>query len=127
MKPIGLFELIRISFGRCNAAQTFHWFIEGVLHGLPFAFRYVCGISIPTSIPNEHATHPQQSFEYFNHLDNPLSPDKFYEVFSADFCDHIDQHGIASLPDKVQSTFRPARRHTAFLFVSIDPLRIAHF
>ncbi|UYV72042.1 hypothetical protein LAZ67_9001620, partial [Cordylochernes scorpioides] len=60
--PFGLFEFPRMSFGLCNAAQTFQRLINEVLQGLDFAYAYIDDVLIASDSENQHASHLQQLF-----------------------------------------------------------------
>nr|VZI27584.1 unnamed protein product [Spirometra erinaceieuropaei] len=55
--PFGLLELICMSFGLRNAAQTLHRFIDRVLHGLPFVYAYVDDLLVASQNAEEHKEH----------------------------------------------------------------------
>ena len=55
--PFGLFEFLRMSFGLCNAAQTFQRFIDEVLRGFDFVYTYIDDLLIASSSPEEHIQH----------------------------------------------------------------------
>ncbi|UYV72974.1 hypothetical protein LAZ67_10001349 [Cordylochernes scorpioides] len=52
--PFGLFEFPRMSFGLCNAAQTFQRLINEVLQGLDFAYAYIDDVLIASDSENQH-------------------------------------------------------------------------
>ncbi|UYV84202.1 hypothetical protein LAZ67_X001507 [Cordylochernes scorpioides] len=58
----GLFEFPRMSFGLCNAAQTFQRLINEVLQGLDFAYAYIDDVLIASDSENQHVSHLQQLF-----------------------------------------------------------------
>lgn len=55
--PFGLFEFNVMTFGLCNAAQTFQRFMDQVLFGLDFVFCYIDDICISSKDEEEHAKH----------------------------------------------------------------------
>lgn len=55
--PFGLFEFPFMTFGLCNAAQTFQRFMNEVLQGLDFCFVYIDDILIASRDENEHLQH----------------------------------------------------------------------
>lgn len=55
--PFGLFEFMFMTFGLCNAAQTFQRLIHEVLRGLDFVFPYIDDLCIASSSPEEHRRH----------------------------------------------------------------------
>ena len=52
--PFGMFEFIYMSFGLRNAAQSFHRFMDKVLHGLDFCFSYIDDILVFSRSRAEH-------------------------------------------------------------------------
>ncbi|UYV64959.1 hypothetical protein LAZ67_3002565 [Cordylochernes scorpioides] len=60
--PFGLFDFPRMSFGLCNAAQTFQKLINEVLQGLDFAYAYIDDVLIASYSENQHVSHLQQLF-----------------------------------------------------------------
>ncbi|UYV71335.1 hypothetical protein LAZ67_8002676, partial [Cordylochernes scorpioides] len=60
--PFGLFEFPRMSFGLCNAAQTFQRLINEVLQGLDFAYAYIDDVLIASDSEIQHVSHLQQLF-----------------------------------------------------------------
>ncbi|UYV60238.1 hypothetical protein LAZ67_1000518 [Cordylochernes scorpioides] len=60
--PSGLFEFPRMSFGLCNAAQTFQRLIKDVLQDLDFAYAYIDDVLIASDSENQHVSHLQQLF-----------------------------------------------------------------
>ncbi|UYV66380.1 hypothetical protein LAZ67_4001492 [Cordylochernes scorpioides] len=60
--PFGLFEFPRMSFGLCNAAQTFQRLINEVLQGLDFEYAYIDDVLIASDSENQHVSHLQQLF-----------------------------------------------------------------
>lgn len=63
--PFGLFEYIRMPFGLRNAGQTFQRFIDQVLKGLPFVFKYIDDIQVASNNHEEHLNHLQIIFKRF--------------------------------------------------------------
>jgi hypothetical protein len=55
--PFGLFEFNYMSFGLCNAAQTFQRFIDEVVRGLDFCYAYIDDILIASYNETEHLEH----------------------------------------------------------------------
>ncbi len=60
--PFGLFEFNYMSFGLCNAAQTFQRFIDEVTRGLDFCYAYIDDILIASRDEAEHIQHLRQLF-----------------------------------------------------------------
>lgn len=55
--PFGLFEFPYMTFGLCNAAQTFQRFVNKVIQGLDFCFAYLDDILIASRDETEHLQH----------------------------------------------------------------------
>lgn len=64
--PFGLFEFPFMTFGLCNAAQTFQRFMNMVLSGLDFAFCYLDDILIASPDEKTHREHLHIIFERLN-------------------------------------------------------------
>lgn len=63
--PFGLFEYMRMPFGLRNSGQTFQRFIDQVLKGLPFVFKYIDDIQVASNCHEEHLQHLNIIFERF--------------------------------------------------------------
>nr|VZI30919.1 unnamed protein product [Spirometra erinaceieuropaei] len=102
--PFGLFEFIRMPFGLRKAAQSFQRFIDEILRGLTFAYAYIDDILVASSSAEEHASHLRLIFDRFQQHGLQLNVDKYvFGVNSLDFLgNHVDQHGITPLTEKVQ-------------------------
>lgn len=55
--PFGLFEFNVMTFGLCNAAQSFQRFMDDVLRGLDFCFCYIDDILVASRNEEEHTEH----------------------------------------------------------------------
>lgn len=55
--PFGLFEFPSMTFGLCNAAQTFQRFVNTIIQGLDFCFAYLDDILIASKSEKEHLEH----------------------------------------------------------------------
>lgn len=73
----GLYEFTRMTFGLCNAAQTFQRFMDMVLQGLEFCYCYIDDILVASSNANEHLQHLQQIFEGLSEYGLAINPTKF--------------------------------------------------
>lgn len=51
--PVGLFEFPFMTFGLCNAGQTFQRFMHEVLYGLDFCFVYLDDVLVASSSEDE--------------------------------------------------------------------------
>ena len=91
-------------FGLRNAAQTFQRFIDQVLHGLPFCFRYIDDLLIASPSPEEHLQHLRlvlQRLEDHGILINV--PKSVFGVLELDFLGyHVDVSSIRPMETKVQ-------------------------
>lgn len=68
--PFGLYEFLFMTFGLCNAAQTFQRLIHEVLRGLDFVFPYIDDLCIASRTAAEHRQHLRLVFQRLreNHL-----------------------------------------------------------
>lgn len=74
--PFGLFEFTRMTFGLCNAAQTFQRFINEVLRGLDFCFAYIDDILVASENDEEHEDHLRQIFARLREYGVTINCDK---------------------------------------------------
>ena len=58
-----MFEFLRLPFGLRNAGQTFQWFMDQVLGGLPYCFVYVDDILVFSPDLSSHGVHLQEVLE----------------------------------------------------------------
>lgn len=61
--PFGLFEFLVMSFGLCNAAQTFQRFMDQIFHDFNFVIVYIDDILIFSENIHEHRIHVRMVFE----------------------------------------------------------------
>lgn len=93
-----------MTFGLCNAAQTFERYIHAVVPGLNFVFVYVDDICIASIDFVEHKSHLRQIFERLqkHHLTINTSKCKLAQS-TLEFLGHlVTPYGIKPLPSKVQ-------------------------
>lgn len=64
--PFGLYEFPSMTFGLCNAAQTFQRFVNTVTQGLDFCFAYVDDILVASRDEKEHLAHMRILFSRLN-------------------------------------------------------------
>lgn len=64
--PFGLFEFPSMTFGLCNAAQTFQRFVNSVIQGLDFCFAYLDDILVASKDEKEHLKHLRILFKRLN-------------------------------------------------------------
>lgn len=63
--PFGLFEFTHMTFGLCNAGQTFQRFIDEVLRGLDFTYAYIDDVCISSKNETDHEKHLRIVFNRF--------------------------------------------------------------
>jgi len=102
--PFGLFEFLRMPFGLRNAAQTFQRFIDEVLRGLPFCYKYVDDLLIASTSSEEHLEHLRSVLKRLEEHGLLVNTSKStFGVPQLDFLGHhIDATGIRPLKEKVQ-------------------------
>lgn len=74
--PFGLFEFPYMTFGLCNAAQTFQRFLNTVIQGLDFCFAYLDDILIASRTEKEHLEHLRILFGRLNEFGVVINIDK---------------------------------------------------
>nr|VZI50869.1 unnamed protein product [Spirometra erinaceieuropaei] len=101
----GLFEFIRMSFGLCNAVQTFQRFIHHVLRGLPFVNAYIDDLLVASRPEEEHKEHLALMFDLLDKFGAVISPSKsVLGVPSLEFLGHHDDsEGLRPLTSKVET------------------------
>lgn len=101
--PFGLFEFTVMTFGLCNAAQTFQRFLNSVLSDLDFCFNYIDDILVASESPEEHLKHLETVFQRLRDYNIVVNPAKC--VFGAHEVEYLGHHispeGSRPLPDKV--------------------------
>lgn len=101
--PFGLFEFMFMTFGLCNAAQTFQRLIHEVLRGLDFVFPYIDDLCIASTSLEEHRRHLRIIFQRLreNNLAINLAKCEFGKS-QLTFLGHLlTTAGIQPLPEKV--------------------------
>ena len=103
--PFGSFEFLRMPFGLRNSGQTFQRFIDDVLRGLDFVFKYIDDLLIASRNKKEHLRHLHIVFDRLAAAGITLHPTKC--VFSASevtFLGHkITASGMSPLPVRVDA------------------------
>lgn len=102
--PFGLYEFKYMTFGLCNAAQTFQRHINEVLRGLDFVYVYIDDICIASNNTAEHLRHLELVFQRLRQhgLTINLAKCKFGRD-SVKFLGHtVDRDGIRPHEDKVE-------------------------
>lgn len=103
--PFGLFEFNFMTFGLCNAAQTFQRLIHEVLRGLEFVFPYMDDIGIASENEIEHRKHLRLVFERLKLHNLAINVAKCeFGKTSLEFLGHlITSEGVHPLPDRVRA------------------------
>lgn len=103
--PFGLFEFPYMTFGLCNAAQTFQRFIDEVLRDLDFCYAYIDDILIVSDNEDQHLSHLRQLFDRLSSNGVLINSSKCVlgstKVKFLGF--EVSGEGIKPLPDKVQA------------------------
>lgn len=118
--PFGLFEFPRMTFGLCNAAQTFQRLVHEVTRGLDFCFPYIDDFLIASKNREEHRQHLRQLFQRLQEYGLTINPSKCtFEATEVRFLGYlINKEGTRPLPEKTEaittfkkpSTVRELRR-----------------
>lgn len=116
--PFGLYEFTRMSFGLCNAAQTFQRFVNNsVFQGLEnnehnkdnnnygFHFCYIDDVLIASESEEQHEIHLKLIFERLNKFGITINLSKCeFGKTKIEFLGYeISQEGISPLKHKIQS------------------------
>lgn len=103
--PFGLFEFRVMTFGLCNAAQSFQRFMNTVTRGLDFVFGYIDDLLIASKDFDEHSTHLRLLFERLSEYGLSINLAKC--VFGQNSVRYlgyqIDEFGTRPLPDRVEA------------------------
>lgn len=102
--PFGLFEFLFMTFGLCNAAQTFQRLIHQVLRGLPFAFGYLDDICVASANEREHREHLREVFQRLERHNLRINVAKCeFGKAQITFLGHlVTADGIQPLPERVE-------------------------
>jgi hypothetical protein len=103
--PFGLFEFPYMTFGLCNAAQTFQRFIDEVLRDLDFCYAYIDDILVASETEDLHLSHLQQIFDRLSSYGVLINSSKcnFGNTNVTFLGFEVSGEGIKPLPDKVQA------------------------
>lgn len=101
--PFGLYEFKFMTFGLCNAGQTFQRFMHHVLRDIEFVFVYQDDIAIASPDLSTHQQHLRIVFERIQEYGLTINIAKcVFAQPTIKFLGHIvSEHGIAPLPDRV--------------------------
>lgn len=103
--PFGLFEFTRMTFGLCNAAQTFQRFMHEVLKGLDFVFTYLDDIFVASINEIQHRQHLRALFQRLQMYGLCINTDKCqFGKTEIKFLGHlVTPDGIKPTPEKVDA------------------------
>ncbi|EAL58701.1 gag-pol polyprotein [Wolbachia endosymbiont of Drosophila ananassae] len=103
--PFGLFEFTHMTFGLCNAAQTFQRYMHTAFRDLDFVFVYVDDIAVASANIQQHHIHLRQVFEKLQEYNLTINPSKCsFGKESIEFLGHkINHQGIKPLQTKVNA------------------------
>lgn len=102
--PFGLFEFTHMTFGLCNAAQTFQRHIHQVLNGLHFAYSFQDDILIASENEDQHKQHLKLIFQCLRDHGLSINLNKCnFGQSEVKYLGHlVTMHGLSTLPDKVE-------------------------
>lgn len=99
----GLYEFKRMTFGLCNAAQSFQRLMDTVLRGLDYAFCYIDDILIASKDQQQHEQHIREVLKRLQRHGLSINLPKCVfgaaEVHYLGFC--INKDGITAIRDRV--------------------------
>lgn len=103
--PIGNFEFLRMTFGLCNAAQTFQRFMHEVTRGLDFVYVYIDDILIASENAEEHKQHLRSLFERLRQYGLTINFSKcLFGVSELEFLGYlVTENGLKPLPSRVEA------------------------
>jgi len=101
--PFGLFQFNRMTFGLCNAAQTFQRLMDIVLRGIEYAFCYIDDILIASTTPEQHAIHVREILSRLQQHGLSINVEKCtFRAEKVRYLGHtINKDGIAPLQDRI--------------------------
>ncbi len=110
--PFGLFEFPSMTFGLCNAGQTFQRFLNAIIQGLTFCFAYLDDILIASKDEFEHLVHLRALFERLDEYGIVINVDKcIFGQKEVKFLGYlINEFGTKPLDSKVVSMLNYYRR-----------------
>lgn len=102
--PIGNFEFPRMTFGMCNAAQTFQRFMNEVTRDMDFVYVYIDDILIASSSAGEHKKHLRKLFERLRDYGLTMNIAKsVFGVSELEFLGYlVTEKGVKPLPSRVE-------------------------
>lgn len=104
--PFGLFEFPRMSFGLCNAAQSFQRFMDQtVLKGLDNVFCYIDDVIIADVSKPDHEKHLEEVFKRFDEYGITINSAK--SIFGQEKIEflgfEVSQQGIKPLKERTEA------------------------
>lgn len=102
--PFGLFEFLFMTFGLCNAAQTFQRHMDEIFRGLDFLYVYIDDILVASASPEEHHHHLEVVFQRLLQHELTINTGKCsWGQKSVQFLGHVvDKDGIRPTEEKVE-------------------------
>lgn len=112
--PFGLFEFPFMTFGLCNAGQTFQRFINQIIRGLDFCFAYIDDILIASINEHEHQKHLRLLLNRLQEYGIVININKcIFGQPEVEFLGYtISQHGIKPLQTKVEAIIHYSKPQT---------------
>ena len=103
--PFGLFEFPFMSFGLCNAAQTFQRFINEIVSDLEFCYAYIDDILVASETEEQHELHLRTLFERLRSYGVVVNPNKCnFGKKSVEFLGHlVSENGTEPLPHRIKT------------------------
>lgn len=103
--PFGLYEFTVMTFGLCNAAQTFQRFMDTVLRGLSFCHCYIDDIIIASQDEEQHKQHLRMVLERLQSYGLSINVAKCkLGKEKVEYLGHfIDSNGLKPLEEKVEA------------------------
>lgn len=102
--PFGLFEFVYVTFGLCNASQTFQRHCDNTLRGLDFVVPYIDDICIASNSEEKHEKHIRIVLNRLKQAGFTINREKCeFGKQSIHFLGHIvTPEGIHPIPEKVE-------------------------
>ena len=112
--PFGLFEFTLMTFGMCNAGNTFQRLIDRTLSGVENASPYLDDILVFSKSEEDHRWHLQETFTRLRAARLMANAEKCeFGKTSIEFLDHtVSADGIAPLPSRVAAIAAHPRPNT---------------
>ncbi|XP_023211929.1 uncharacterized protein K02A2.6-like [Centruroides sculpturatus] len=109
--PFGLYEFNFMSFGLCNAAQTFQRFMDEVTRDLEFCYVFIDDILIASRNETEHLQHLRKLFTRLRDYGVVINASKcVFGKQEVQFLGYlVNPKGIRPLPQKVEAIIEFAK------------------